>query len=85
MCLDTEDTLRMVEAENECEKFDCGIKRELYNIVWMKQQEWNLRKITKILNGIWNDIGRQNILAKLSEISSLALYLEFNFSWANSS
>ena len=39
MCLDTEDTLRMVEAENECEKFDCGIKRELYNIVWMKQQE----------------------------------------------
>ena len=74
-------TLRMVEEENECEKLDCGIKRERYNTVWTKKQEWNSRKITKILNGTCNGIERQNTLAKLSEKSSLIPHLEFNFSW----
>jgi len=40
-----------------------------------------MRKIPKILNGTFNGIERQNTSAKLSEKSSLALHLEFNFYW----
>ena len=47
------------------------MKGEVHNIglafVWTKQQECNLREITKMMKDRCNDIERQNILAKLSE------------------
>lgn len=53
------------------------LKEELYNtglaFVWMRQQDCHLREITKMLTGRCNDNERQNILAKLSEKSSLTL------------
>jgi hypothetical protein len=61
------------------------LKEELYNIglgfMWRKQQEYNLREITKIVKDRSNDIERQNILAKLSEKTQLTLYREMNFFW----
>ena len=53
------------------------LKEELYNtglaLVWMRQQDCNLREMTKILTDRCNDNERQNILTKLSEKSSLTL------------
>jgi hypothetical protein len=49
--------------------------------VWTKQQECYLREITKLEQDRCNDTEIQNILAKLSEKSSLTLYRDMNFSW----
>ena len=53
------------------------LKEELYNtglaLVWMRQQDCNLREMTKMLTDKYNDNEKQNILAKLSEKSSLTL------------
>jgi hypothetical protein len=61
------------------------LKEELHNIglafVWRKQQECNLREMTKIVKDRCNDSERQNVLAKFSEKSSLTLYREMNFFW----
>jgi len=47
------------------------LKEEMYNIglsfLWTKQQECNLRVITKTLKDRCNDIERQNIFKKLPE------------------
>ena len=60
------------------------LKQELYNIrlalVWRKQQECNLRTITKIVKGKFNDTERQNILARMSEMRPLT-HQKMNFSW----
>ena len=51
------------------------LKEELYctglALVWMKQQDCNLREMTMMLTDRCNDNEIQNILAKLSERSSL--------------
>jgi len=56
------------------------MKGDVHNIglafVWTKQQECNLREITKRAKDRCNDTERQNILAKLSEET----YREINFS-----
>ena len=61
------------------------LKEELYNIrlafVWRKQQECNLRTITKTVQGTCDDNDRQNILARLSEMRSLTLHQQMNFCW----
>jgi len=53
------------------------LKEELYStglaLVWMRQQDCNLREMTKMLTDRCSDNERQNILAKLSENSSLTL------------
>jgi len=53
------------------------LKEELYNtglaLVWIGQQDCNLREMTKMLTDRSNDNERQNILAKLLEKSSLTL------------
>lgn len=61
------------------------LKEELYNIrlapVWRKQQECNLRTITKIVKGKCNDTEGQNILARMSEMRPLTLHQKMNFCW----
>jgi len=53
-------------------------KGEVHNnglaFVWTKQQECNLREITKIVKDRCNDTERQNILAKLSEETHREIY-----------
>jgi len=53
------------------------LKEELYNtglaLMWMRQQDCNLREMRKMLTDRCNDNERQNILAKLPEKSSLTL------------
>ena len=60
------------------------LKQELHYIgltfVWRKQGDCNLREMTKVVNDRCDDTERQNILAKFSEKSSLALQKEMNFS-----
>ena len=50
------------------------LKEEMFNIglsfMWTKQQQCNLKDITKTLKDRCNDIERHNILAKLPEKSS---------------
>jgi len=61
------------------------LKEEPYNIrlalVWRKQQEYNLRTITKIVKGKCNDTERQTILARMSEMRPLTLQQKMNFCW----
>jgi hypothetical protein len=56
------------------------LKEQPYNMgltfAWNKQQECNLRKITKMMKNRCNNIERSNMLAKLSEKS---------FSWCEGS
>lgn len=55
-----------------------GLKGELFNIglafVWRKQQDCNLRETINIVKAIYNDIGRQSIVPKMSEKCPLTLY-----------
>ena len=61
------------------------LKESLYNtgiaFVWTKQQECNLTEITKVVKDHCNNTEGQNILANLSEKTSLTLYREMNCSW----
>jgi hypothetical protein len=62
--------LRMAEEYYECENWTVKLKEELCGP--NKQQECNLRKITKIVKDRCNGTQRQNIIA-VSEESSLTL------------
>jgi fibrillarin-like rRNA methylase len=61
------------------------LKESLYStgtaFVWTKQQECNLIETTKVLKDHCNNTEGQNILANLSEKTTLTLYGEMNFSW----
>ena len=61
------------------------LKKSMYNTgiacVWTKQQECNLTEITKVVKDHCNNTEGQNILANLSEKTSLTLYREMNYSW----
>jgi hypothetical protein len=59
------------------------LKEGLNNIglafVWRKQQECNLRELTKILEDRFKDTGRQNILRLTSEKIISILHREIRF------
>jgi len=84
MCLGIADPVKQYyewQKRKMCERSSTiGMKGEVHNIglafVRTKQQECNLREITKIVKDRCNDTERQNILAKLSEET----YREMNVS-----
>ena len=81
MCLAIEDPVTQFygwqKGNIRVRSWTMELKEELYNtglaFVWKKEQECDLREITKIVRDRCTNIERQNILPKLEKKSSLTL------------
>jgi hypothetical protein len=61
------------------------MKEELESIglayIWNCQQEWDIRRLRRIIRGKCNDIERQNLFSIMSEKRSLVFYQEMKQKW----